>query len=396
GKFEQKHKKHGLHLWYEIEFDNKFDIKSVISAFKSSEFIAHAEPVPAPKLFEEKNFPNDPKYGQQWQYENISMEMAWQYQTGSANVIVAVNDGGIDVDHEDIAGNMWRNSNEIPANGIDDDNNGYIDDYYGYNFADDMGTIIAHDHGTHVAGSVAGETNNSTGIAGVAGGNGNDNGVRLMSLALFSETNIDGFDEAFVYAADMGAVISQNSWGSGPQVQSLEDAIQYFNANAGGVNAPMDGGLVVFAAGNDNTNTGESIYPSNLPYVMAVASVDKYDKKSTFSNYGDFVDICAPGSFIFSSISENAYQSKSGTSMACPHVSGVAALIVSHYQGNITPAQVWDMLINNTDPIDQLNPNHIGKLGSGRLNAFKALGITLENYCQSNGQGNTEWIDQVT
>jgi hypothetical protein len=398
GKFEEKHKKFGLHQWYELHVSNSKNSENLNKLLQSIPQVLYIEEAATFKLLDNKNtknFPNDPKYTQQWQYTNIGMEMAWQYQTGSSNVIVAVNDGGIDVDHEDLAGNMWKNTLEIPNNGIDDDNNGYVDDYYGYNFADDMGKIVAHDHGTHVAGSVAGETNNGIGISGVAGGDGNNNGIRLMSLALFSENNIDGFDEAFVYAADMGAVISQNSWGSGPQVQSLEDAIQYFIANAGGQNSPMNGGLVVFAAGNDNTNQGQSIYPASLPYVMAVASVDKFDKKSTFSNYGDFVDISAPGSFIFSSISENAYQSKSGTSMACPHVSGVAALVVSQYEGQITPQQVWDKITAGADPVNQLNPNHIGKLGAGRLNAFGALGVTIENYCQSNGSGNTEWIDKV-
>ncbi|MDA3866395.1 MAG: S8 family serine peptidase [Salinivirgaceae bacterium] len=398
GKFEEKHRKYGLNQWYEIHFSEVKETGKTKEILESIPQVLHAESPAEFKLLEEKptkNFPNDPKYTQQWQYVSIGMDMAWQYQTGSKNVVVAVNDGGIDVDHEDISGNVWRNTNEIPNNGVDDDNNGYIDDYYGYNFADDMGEIVAHDHGTHVAGSIAGETNNGIGISGVAGGNGYDNGVRLMSLALFSENNIDGFDEAFVYAADMGAVISQNSWGSGPQVQSLEDAIQYFIANAGGSNAPMDGGLVVFAAGNDNVNQGESIYPASLPYVMAVSSIDRYDKKSTFSNYGEFVDICAPGSFIFSSISENSYQSKSGTSMACPHVSGVAALVVSQYEGNITPRQVWDHITTSADPIDQVNPNYIGNLGAGRLNAFGALGIIVENYCESNGSGNSEWIEKI-
>lgn len=398
GKFEERHREFGLHLWYEIEFNNSYDLQTAIEAYQKTGDIEIAEKVYAPQLFEGTvTNANDPKFSQQWNYANIKADAAWKHQTGSTQVVVAIEDGGIDVDHEDLAGNMWINNGEIPNNGVDDDNNGYVDDYNGYNFGDNKGEIEVHYHGCHVAGTVAAETNNGIGVAGVAGGNGNNNGIRLMSCTVFGKNNNDGFDEAFIYAADMGAVISQNSWGGGEQSQSLENAIDYFIANAGGSNEAMQGGIVIFAAGNSNTDSGSSAYPANLSQVVAVSSVDKYDKKSSFSNYGSWVDIAAPGSDILSSYPDDGYNTISGTSMACPHVSGVAALVVSQYYGSITAGQLRDKLVNTTDPIDYLNPNYTGKLGSGRLNALKALGLTIDEYCVSKGQNASyEWIESVT
>ncbi len=426
GKFEQRHREFGLHKWYEVSFDSKKSVQELLKAYQGIEEIEYVEPVSKKSLVQDdshpraKNnaktlntLPDDPYFSEQWHYHNtgqsggtadadIDLPEAWELETGNTNVIVAIEDQGVDYSHEDLAGNMWVNSGETPNNGYDDDNNGYTDDYYGYNFGDNQGPISPGDHGTHVGGTVAAETNNGTGLAGIAGGTGNNDGVRLMSVQVFGANGQGGFAEGFVYSADMGAHISQNSWGGGGESQSINDAIDYFIANGGGAGTPMNGGVVIIAAGNSNVSSGASIWPAAYPNAIAVASTDHNDEKSSFSNYGSWVDISAPGSDIASCAPDNGYQYMSGTSMACPHVSGVAALVVSHFAGNITPQEVRSLLINNADPIDNLNPGYSGQLGSGRLNAYASLngGGTppppQDEYCTSQGNdASYEWISNV-
>ena len=182
GKFEKKHQKHGLHLWYEVVVDKKSDVRIASQNYKKLSDVSHSElilekTIGGTKTNSYKNSPlgslpggtNDPRYNEQWHYNNtgqtggtvdadIDLPEAWAIQTGMSNIIVSVHDGGVDTDHEDLAGNMWVNPNEIAGNGIDDDNNGYIDDINGYNFGDGTGAIAAGDHGTHVGGTIAAET----------------------------------------------------------------------------------------------------------------------------------------------------------------------------------------------------------------------------------------------
>src|SRR6056297_3365466 len=222
-----------------------------------------------------------------------------------------------------------------------------------------------------------------------------------MSVQVFGDNGQGGFAEGFTYAADMGAHVSQNSWGGGGESQSINDAIDYFIANGGGAGTPMDGGVVIFAAGNDDVSSGASTWPAQYESAIAVASTDHNDVKSYFSNYGSWVDIAAPGSDILSCKPNDSYQTMSGTSMACPHVSGVAALIVSKFAGNITPSEVRSRLIDYTDNIDDENSSYVGQLGSGRLNAYASLsGDAPEppdaTYCTSQGNdASYEWISKV-
>ena len=404
GKFEERHKQFGLHLWYEIEFANQASSEQFIDEYKQVKGITLVEAVPHMMLIGSNvssltGEPNDNNYSAQWNFNNtgqtggtvdadIDLPEAWVIETGSSDVIVAIQDGGVDYSHVDLDGNMWHNAGEIAGNGIDDDNNGYVDDYYGYNFGDEKGEIEPGEHGTHVGGIVAAETNNGTGVSGVAGGTGNNDGVRLMSVQIFGESSQGGFDEGFIYAADMGAHISQNSWGGGDS-QSIYDAVDYFIAYGGSVGSPMQGGVVIFAANNYNTSTGPSTWPSQYVNAIAVASTDHNDVKSSFSNYGPWVDISAPGSNIYSCKPGNQYQYMSGTSMACPHVSGVAALIISNQAGNITPAEVKNRLLSSVDDISVNNSGYIGQLGSGRLNAYAAVKADISgssNVCSSNNQ----------
>ncbi|HYC83936.1 MAG TPA: S8 family serine peptidase [Chryseosolibacter sp.] len=405
GKFEARHRKHGLHLWYEISFSkDNLNLGSIVKEYGALPEVLIAEEVREKKLIDAiasdrqvsspsvSSTVNDPYFSSQWHYENtgqtggtpgadIKLPAAWNVEAGDEDVVVAIIDGGADPFHPDLQDNMWLNQAEASgSSGIDDDGNGYVDDIYGYNFVYSTGTIEPHYHGVHVAGTVAAVNNNGVGVSGVAGGTGSGDGARLMSCQVFASGGAGGFDVAFVYAADNGAVISQNSWGytsPGFYEQSVLDAIDYFIANAGyDVNGnptgPMQGGMVIFAAGN--SSSAADYYPGYYEPVLSVAATDHNDQIAYFSNYGTWVDISAPGVDVYSTYPGDSYQHMSGTSMACPHVSGVAALIVSEFPG-ITPGGVRQRLTYFADNIDVQNPSYVGLMGSGRLNAFNALQV---------------------
>lgn len=415
GKFEARHRKHGLHLWYEIRLDKGIPITSAIQSYKAHGEILRAEAVYKKTILSSPagefgprvagntlpNASDDPLLKGQWHYHNtgqsggspgadIKLFDAWKIETGSPNVIVAVTDGGVQTDHPDLKDNMWVNDDEIPGNGMDDDNNGYVDDIHGYGFVNNSGQILPHDHGTHVAGILAATSNNGIGVAGVAGGSGKGDGIRVMSCAVFAyDSTADGFAQAYVYAADNGAVIAQSSWGytvPGIFEQVVLDAIDYFIDEAGKDESgrqvgPMNGGLAIFSAGNFNDEG--NYYPSFYEPVIAVASTNHHDKRAHYSNYGSWVDISAPGGEtdhaesegVISTLTNGTYGSFMGTSMACPHVSATAALIVSKYgKPGLSPDVVRTRLVLSSDELDTGNPSYAGKLGSGRLNAGRALG----------------------
>ncbi len=447
GEFEPKMRKHGLHLWYNVYFDEAKPVTRAMVDYSSlPDFeIVHPvlkairiktdpiTPVTATQLVKSKaqsrsnNFIrktgvpfNDPLLRLQWHYHNegiirdsrpaadINLYEAWKIETGKPEVIVAVIDGGIQTDHPDLAANMWINTAEKNgANKVDDDNNGYVDDIYGYNFVSESGKIIAHDHGTHVAGTVAAVNNNGIGVGGVAGGNGDPNsGVRLMSCQIFQTNTESGSDDTmpdekrgdvFIYAANNGAVIAQCSWsyawqGTDQEIMDSDKAgIDYFMAEAGtdkdGIqNGPMLGGVVIVATGNDNVNAIKQ--PAAYPGVVSVSAYAPNFYKAIYSNYGSWVTLSAPGgdgeydagTQVLSTMMGSQYGYNLGTSMACPHASGVAALVVSKYGldaagnfTNFTNTQLKEILNNSTvDQIRWFNPAPYG-MGKGYLNAHKAL-----------------------
>lgn len=401
GVFETAHREFGLHLWYEFRFPKNTQLKNIIREYQTTAYfdiVEESRPYSSIHINAKYDSPptlpsgsNDPLFPNQWHFNNeipgidgkdINLFEAWKKETGSPNVIVAVFDGGIELNHPDLRDALWRNNGEIPGNEIDDDNNGYVDDVHGYGFGDRSSAIHGDDHGTHVAGIIGAVSNNGIGISGIAGGDGTNSGVKLMTLAGFGRYGNGGFEEAMVYAADNGAVISQNSWGGGST--AIEAAIDYFIARAGYDNTqgnfskniqtgPMAGGIVIFAAGNSNISDPYYVYPATYEKVIAVASTDPKDVKSSFSNFGSWVDISAPGTNIFST-TRSSYTFYSGTSMACPHVSGVAALIVSHLQRQgLKPNEVWNRLRFSARPIDSMNPNYKEQLGWGRVDASVAL-----------------------
>ena len=378
-RFKDRHRAWGFHLWFELQIDNKQDIREIISAYEKLDIITVAEPEYKKRLDTETKregnlfrwTPNDPQLSNQWHYNNtgqqngtpgadISLFDAWNIEKGNSDVIVAIIDSGVQYDHPDLSANMWSS--------------------IGYNFVNNNSTIIPGDHGTHVAGTVAAVNHNGIGVAGVAGGSGSGDGVRLMSCQVFTPDSNGGFHLAPVYAADNGAAISQNSWGytqEGAYNQNVLDAIDYFNANGGG--SALTDGITIFAAGNDET-TGQW-YPGCYSGAFSVAATNNQDKKSWYSTYDDWVDISAPGGEthqvtargVLSTITGGNYAYYQGTSMACPHASGVAALIVSLAYGELTAGQVADILRDTTDDHYGVNPGYIGQLGTGRLNANAAL-----------------------
>jgi len=356
GKHEHKHKAAGLDKWYQAELlmqpasaqSTKAAEASAVAKIRiasgssngmhqmlsvSRVAVAAAGVVPEHQL---SSMPNDPSYSTQDHYPSIGMEAAWAIAGGSSNVVVAVVDSGMDMHHPDLTTNKWTNPGEICGNGLDDDGNGYVDDCHGYNFADDEGNLSLEgdgSHGTHCAGIISADSDNGVGVAGTAGGKDGTPGVSLMTLTTFGKTRYAGFAEAIVYGADNGASISSNSWGyTAPGVYSGAelDAIDYFNAQANG-GAISDGGIVVFAAGNDADNG--DWYPGVYPSSFTVAATDNAHEPAYFTNYGDWIDISAPGVSIYSTIIDS-YGYMSGTSMACPMVSGALALLVSHRPGH--------------------------------------------------------------
>jgi subtilisin family serine protease len=405
-RYQERHKKHGLHLWFEITFDSSVSVGEVIENFKKTNGITIAEPILEKQLIPYTITPhegstlqksqssfNDPLLPDQWHYSfsnqvdgaegaDINLFKAWEITSGSPNVIISVHDEGVDFKHEDLAANMWINVAELNGvPGVDDDGNGYIDDIYGYNFRANNGSITGESHGTHVAGTVAAVNNNGVGVSGVAGGSGNNDGVRIMSLQIFGNANTA---RSFVYAADNGAVISQNSWGysyPGAYEQSVADAITYFVAEAGMYpGSPMKGGVVIAASGNMDWDA--LWYPAAFNNVISVSALNSFNKKASYSNFANWIDISAPGGDaitsqkqdVLSTLPNNKYGYMGGTSMAAPHVSGIAGLIVSEFGGdNFTRKDLYTHLLSAYKNIDELNPNYIGKLGLGAADAFMAV-----------------------
>ena len=317
--------------------------------------------------------PNDPYWvdGTLWGLAKIQAPAVWSsFSTGSSNVVIADIDTGIDYLHPDLAANMWRNPGEIPGNGVDDDGNGYVDDVYGidtYNHdsdpADDNG------HGTHVAGTIAAVGNNGIGVVGV-------NWTARVLACKFMDGHGNGPDsaaiECFEYVTALrnrgvNVAVTNNSWGdfrdpAAPFPQVLKSAMD------GAGDAGM---LNVVAAGNNATNT--EVYPFDpasftSPTILTVAASDSADQRASFSNYGPIsVDLAAPGVGILSTYS-GIYAGNSGTSMATPHVSGAAALLLAQQPG-LSPATLKSLLLTNVDPLPQWS----GVVASGgRLNVYKA------------------------
>jgi subtilisin family serine protease len=374
--------------WQRVKLPADGSIKQALSFYKSS---AAVESVQPNFYYHLLNTSNDTRFAELYAMQKISATSAWDLSTGSATTVVANIDTGIAYNHEDLAPNMWHNPGEIPANGVDDDGNGFVDDYYGYDFFYNDSDPIddAGGHGTHTSGTIGAVGNNSLGVVGVSWN------VRLMAIKIYSQNGFDTTSAQLINAYNYVRMMKQrgvnirvtnNSYGG------CGEACSYDQATKDAIDAlGSTGVLQVFAAGNAGNNV-ENIpfYPASYtsPSILAVAASDADDNRVGFSNYGAIgIDLAAPGFGILSTFnsSNNSYVSLSGTSMAAPHVSGAAALLAS-YNPNLSAASLKASLMNSVDALAQWNG--VVKTG-GRLNVARALQnptvctFTLSNASQS-------------
>ena len=350
---------------------SRLSVPQVIARLRQSPFVEYAEPNYIRQLFQT---PNDPGYPELWGLNNtgqtggtpgsdIDAPQAWEIQTGSPSVVVADIDSGIDLTHEDLVANLWTNPGEIPGNGIDDDGNGFIDDVHGWDFRDNDSdptdtSRLCSGHGTHTAGTIGAVGDNGIGVAGVSWI------VKIMPLRVFGGFLCSGRDSdtiaAIEYYTSFGVRISNNSYGGGAFSQAVSEAIRTSHS------------LFVAAAGNSGTdNDAAPQYPASyeLDSIVSVAATDHNDQPASFSNYGlTTVDVGAPGVNILSTLPGSAYGYLSGTSMATPHVAGLASLLLAKYPSTTSYEMKWRILRG-------ADPTGLPVFSRGRINAQKALAL---------------------
>lgn len=354
-----------------LKYNNKFNPETIADKIENLTFIDYAEPQYIHKIFD---FPNDLDYGRLYHIPQVKADSAWSITDSNNKIIIGVVDTGVDYLHDDLSPNIYINimeygldSNGIEksSNGIDDDGNGFIDDWRGWDFAAsdsldaDNDPAPGNKHGTHVAGISAAVINNLNGVAGVA------NNALIMPVKIGkddpnSRSTYNSYD-GLLYAALSGADIINCSWGSQSKSEAEAEIVK---------EALTYGPVIVAAAGNDGADT--EFFPASYDGILSVAAVDSSDKKAWWSNYNYSVDVSAPGVDIFSTIPNSIYQEMSGTSMASPVVAGVAAMVKANYP-YYSYHQIIERIIATTDNIDSINSFQRTKLGTGRVNAYKAI-----------------------
>lgn len=353
-----------LHNIYKFEYNSSRDISSIIDRLDDDPLIEFAEP--NYYFYSNSTFPNDPLYqnGNQWYIDAVHAPEAWDSTVGDTNQVIAILDTGIDWDHPDLDGNIWRNWDEMPNNGIDDDNNGYTDDIRGWDYINnDNNPNDDNSHGTHVAGIAGAESNNATGICGVVWD------VRLMAVKILQSS---GFGTAghlaagINYAANNGATVINMSLGSYAESLTVKNALENAYSNC----------ALVAAAGNDEYAISfMRMFPACYPFVLGVQASDQSGSKASFSNFddsgpyntGEFegyanYEIYAPGVNILSTFPYGIYHYLNGTSMSAPIVSGAVALLKSYYP-IITAEEIFARLIQGSN--------------GGNLNIYNSLTINL-------------------
>ncbi|GBD04640.1 Thermophilic serine proteinase [bacterium HR20] len=363
-----------------VEFDRSLDPAFVARKLLRHPAIEYAEPMPVRRVFYQ---PNDSLFAMQYHVSKIRANDAWDSIPQTATpVLIGIVDTGVDYTHEDLANVIFINPGETGTdaqgrdkrtNGIDDDGNGFVDDWRGWDMVgNDNDPMPGNVHGTHVAGIAAAQVNNRIGVAGIC------NVARILPVKCATDSPVapsilNGY-EGIAYAAAMGASVINCSWGGGTASQAEQEVI----STAIGL-----GSVIVAAAGNSGVE--EQLYPGSYAGVLSVAAVGSNDVRATFSSYHASVGISAPGVSILSTYPGNSYGYADGTSMASPVVAGAAALVRAKYP-SLRPNQVVARLKATADPIDQLtgnrNRNWMGKLGSGRVNAFRAVTESNPKYVE--------------
>jgi subtilisin family serine protease len=360
---------HSLDQWLILKLPRETSLEYLMHQLRMDPEVTAMEPNYRIELHQanpEVFLPDDFYFDRSWGLHNtgqfegkvdadIDLPEAWALGKGSKQVRVAVIDTGIDFFHPDIRDNLWINHGEIPGNGIDDDQNGFIDDLHGFDFVSNDGDPFDdQSHGTHVAGIIGAIANNQKGSTGVA------QRVSMMAIKTFGRSgtaDVATVARGVRYAIDQGAHILNASWGVDVRSEvmriTVEEAAQ---------------AEVLFVAAGGNRQSSQLFYPAAFDDTIGVGATDREDKRTRFSNFGSFIDLAAPGQTIFSTMPDNRFGFLSGTSMAAPHVSGTAVLLLARHP-EWTSTDLTRIILNSVDPI-QIQP---GKpLGSGRLNVRKA------------------------
>lgn len=378
---------------YQVEVELGTDIDELIATLQADPNVEYAEKIPIERLC---FVPNDPAVsaGELWHLDKIDASAAWDLSLGDEDVVVAVVDDAVKITHEDLEDNIWVNPGEIPNNGIDDDNNGYVDDINGWDMADNdknpnppsSATASSFSHGTHVASLVGATTNNGKGVAAIGGG------VSIMAVKCTannsSNTSIISHGwSGFQYAMSNGADVINLSWGGTGSSFTYQALI----------NAAHNAGItIVAAAGNSGSST--QFYPAAYDNVIAVAATTSTDTKASYSNYGSWIDIAAPGSSLKGCVasSNDSYAYKSGTSMASPVAAGLCALMLS-YEPTMTPSSILSCLTSTAVSITGAD------VGAGRISANAAMLCAAPASCStpydlnitnlSNSSATLNWAD---
>ena len=405
-----------LRQWFLFYFDQPVDVEQLSKEYAALSDVLVAEPIPVNIVYKT---PDNPRVNSQWHINHandadINAFEGWDMETGDSTIIVAVMDTGMEWWHADLAGsqadktdrysihgNIWINRAELANqdSNVDEDDNGYADDWCGWDFVTGNPQLIDlgddydtpendpsdHEgHGTHCAGNVGAINNNGEGVCSAAGGWGEDasgrgNGIHIMPLRIgwsdfpSGRVSMDFAAQAFIYAAENGAKIASCSWGSS-QSSALDDALNTFLY---GTTSPTASDpqirLIFVAAGNDGNES--QAYLNTRDDCISVAATNSNDGAPSWTNYGIWVDIDVPGKNILSTYTNGGYASLDGTSMATPVAASVAALIWS-YKPSLTALEVRDYLFQGAENIDaNLDNNHIGKMGAGRVSAWGSLNL---------------------
>jgi serine protease len=388
-----------------IRYSTPFDPVLIASKLRKMPGIEYVEAKPISNFTAD---PNDSLFSEQYYLQKVRAVAAWERIGSTDSILVAIVDTGIDYNHEDLKNSIYsnpgetgkdKNNNDKSINGIDDDQNGFVDDWHGWDFVSstssdgmDNDPYPGHKHGTHVGGTVGAMTNNKIGIAATFPL------VKLLPVKVgkddVNSTSVHNGYQGILYAAIMGAKVINCSWGSGGISNSDYEILQ---------TAEQLGALIVAAAGNNGSF--QKFYPAGYLPALSVAAITSLDRKTSFSNYHPSVDISAPGNDILATVPNNRYQSMDGTSMAAPIVSAIAAMVIAKFP-ELTPMQVGEHIKASATNIDEDNPGFEGLLGRGRIDAFdcvydnirKSIAMIDFDYDDSSGDGvinpdETVWLD---